>query len=326
MYNFMKKSLNFSIFLGGGAILLSACGGGGGGLTACSHLYCFSQVPVETTTFTINGETETTTDRDPVYIERSDESGTRSFILGNTVDDSSIDASSISDTFSRTSKSTLSTHSSIDQEDGDWNASHSFSESGFTGTIALHSKLKVYGYSKSSVTTTPTNLDALNDAYDAAIAILDLETASGSASHADGRTRTLSATYSAINPFTVGGSIPTNPPTSGTFTYGGLIIEHNDLFQFRESHKMGSFSLELDFGDSTFEFKDVSGSTVRLVGSGELSSDGSFRSSDLELLSNNKLGSSAYGSILGNGGSHVGGIWHTNEDSNYKFGAFVGER
>ena len=231
-----------------------------------------------------------------------------------------------SDTFSRTSKSTLSTHSSIDQEDGDWNASGSLSVSGFTGTITLNSKMKIYGYSKSSVTTTPTNLDELNNAYDAGILIVDTETASGTLSHADGRTASLSGTVRYINSFSAGGSIPTNPPTSGTFTYGGLIIEHNDLFQFRESHKMGSFSLELDFGDSTFEFNDVSGSTVRLVGSGELSSDGSFRSSDLELLSNNKLESSAYGSILGNGGSHVGGIWHTNEDSNYKFGAFIGER
>ena len=283
-------------------------------------------MPVESSTFTIDGNSETTTTRNPVYIERSDESGIRSFFLGNTVDDPSITASLTSDTFSRTSKSALSAHSSIDQEDGDWSASQNVSASGFSGTVTSNSKLKVYGYSKSSVTTTPTNFDQLSNAYDAAIAILDIETASGTIRDADGTSGSFSSTYSFINPFSVGGSIPTNPPTSGTFTYGGLIVEHNNHFQFRESHKMGSFSLELDFGDSTFEFNDVSGSTVRLVGSGELSSDGSFRSSDLELLSNNKLESSAYGSILGNGGSHVGGIWHTNEDSNYKFGAFIGER
>ena len=306
---------------------MSACGGGGGGgPTVCPHLYCFSEAPTETSTFTLDGESRTVTSQDPVNIKRSDENGLRYFELNNTIDDPSTTTSTTSDVFSRTSKSALSTHSSIDQEDGDWNLGENVTSADITINGITAAKLRVYGYSKSSATP-PINFDDLAGSYSAGILIAEEVSATGTVSYADGSSASLSTTsITNIHPFQVGGSMPTNIPTSGTFTYSGLIIEHNNLFQFRENHKMGSFSLEVDFGDSAFEFKDVSGSTVRLVGSGELSSDGSFQASDLELLSNGKSESSAYGSILGNGGSHVGGIWHTNEDSNYKFGAFIGDK
>ena len=326
-FNFTNKFLVFICV----AILLSACGGGGGGGAAvCSHLYCFSEAPVETSTYTLNGQSRTSTDQDPVVIRRRDiytTGGTpvaRYFELDNYDDAALVEVAS--DKFSRTSKSAISTHSGIDQEDGDREIEEKATSSNDVVIGTSKTKLRVYGYSKSSATP-PTTFDQLESSYFARIMIVEPESASGTISRAGGRVDSFSSTgLDYINPFQVRGSIPTNIPTSGTFAYGGLIIEHDDLLRFRENHKMGSFSLELDFDDSTFEFKDVPGSTVRLVGSGELSGDGSFQASDLELLSNGRLESSAYGSIFGDAGSHVGGIWHTNEDSNYRFGAFLGDK